>query len=176
LLEPAKRASEAITREATMGRVAVVMVLTVAAITASTLILDSRHERTAVLGQVRAEHEELIRRMSQMEQMLMSTTNREGAVAPARAELSMDAAPTHDHSAESATADQRAAHEEGTQAGNALVDNAIAAGAWNPSDFGVFVSATRNLSVQEQSKMLERLTTAINANRVRIVSPLGGPE
>jgi len=159
-----------------MGRVAVVIALSVAAITAATLILDSRHERTAVLEQVRAEHEELIRRMSQMEQMLTSTVNRERAVAPAKAELSMDAAPTHDHPVENTTADQRAAHEEGTRAGNALVDNAITAGAWNPSDFGVFVSATRNLSVQEQSKLLERLTTAINANRVRIVSPLGGPE
>jgi hypothetical protein len=159
-----------------MGRVAVHIVLTLAAVTAATLILDSRHERTEVHEQVRAEHEELIRHLSQMEQMLTSAVNREGAVVPVRAEPSVDAAPTHDHSAQSATSDQRVAHEEGMRAGNALVDNAITTGAWNPSDFGVFASATRNLSVQEQSKMLERLTTAINADRVRIVPPHGGTE
>jgi hypothetical protein len=155
--------------ETALRRGALVVVLAVAATTAATLLVVRQHERDAALEQVLAEHEELMRHMSQMEQMLSASLHRDRAVAPGQPQRSAGApsAPAG-RSAESATAEQREAHEERVRAGNSFVDNAIASGVWNPSDFGDFVIATRNLSAEERGKMLERLTIAINTDRVRL--------
>jgi hypothetical protein len=67
----------------------------------------------------------------------------------------------------SAMPEKRAAREEGLRAGNEMVDQAIAAGVWNPSDFAALGAATRELSGEERAQIMARLSAAINADRVR---------
>jgi hypothetical protein len=150
-----------------MKNVAAVILLFLAATTAATLIVHSRGERDAALQEARAEHEELIRHLGQIERLLTVAPHRDITVAPVPAAAPADQVSTRRESlAESPTAAQHAAHEERLRAGNAFVDDAIASGTWSPSDFEAFVTATRDLGPEERARMLERLTTAINTDQV----------
>jgi len=140
---------------------------------AATLIVHSSHERTEALEQAveqaRAQHEELMRHLGRIEQMLSIAQDRD--ITPAVGQTPMSAgavSASHEASAAaSATPEKRAAREEGLRAGNEMVDQAIAAGVWSPSDFAALGAATRELSGEERAQIMARLSAAINADRVR---------
>src|SRR5882724_8543006 len=139
---------------------------------AATLIVHSSHERTEALEQAveqgRAQHEELMRHLGRSEQMLSIAQDRD--ITPAVGQTPMSAgavSASREGSAASATPEKRAAREEGLRAGNEMVDQAIAAGGWSPSDFAALGAATRELSGEERAQIMARLSAAINADRVR---------
>jgi hypothetical protein len=91
------------------------------------------------------------------------------AAAADRQQVAKDAVSVRrDSSVDRAGAERTTAHEMSLRAGNAFVDNAIANGTWDPSNLGDFLTATPNLSEDERTKMLERLTTAVNTDRVHL--------
>ena len=151
-----------------MRGVAVVTGLVVEAMAATTLIVHSSHERTEALEQARAQHEELIRHLGRIEQMLSVAQDRDTTPAAGQTHMSTGAlSASHEGSAASAAPEKRAAREEDLRAGNEIVDQAIAAGVWSPSDFAALGGATRDLSGEERAQIMARLSAAINADRVR---------
>jgi hypothetical protein len=153
-----------------MKSVAATVVTTIAAMVAATLIIQSRQEQAAVLEQVRAEHEDLMRHLSRMEQTLSIALNQDRVSALGQSHVPLDAGPVpHAGSPERSMAEQRTAgHEERVRAGNAFIDGAIVSGTWRQSDFKDFMAATRDLSGDERAQMLERVTKAINTDRMHI--------
>jgi hypothetical protein len=153
-----------------MRGVAVVTGLVVAAMTAATLIVHSSRERTEALEQARAQHEELVRHLERIEQMILIVRNRDTTLAADQPHVSTGAlsASPEQSAAADATPEKRAAREEGLRAGNAIVDQAIADGLWGVSDFAALGAATRELSGEERAQIMERLAVAINADRVRL--------
>jgi hypothetical protein len=135
--------------------------------------VHSSHERTEALEQAveqaRAQHEELMRHLGRIEQMLSIAQDRDTtSAAVGETHMSTGAVcASREGSAARAMPEKRAAREEGLRAGNEMVDQAIAAGVWNPSDFAALGAATRELSGEERAQIMARLSAAINADRVR---------
>src|SRR5258708_40000697 len=99
---------------------------------AATLIVHSSHERTEALEQAveqaRAQHEELMRHLGRIEQMLSIAQDRDTtSAAVGQTPMSTGAVSvSREDSAARATPEKRAAREEGLRAGNEMVDQAIA--------------------------------------------------
>jgi len=155
-----------------MKHVAAVIVL-IAAVTAATLVVRGQNERIAALERARAEGGELVRHLDTIEKMLAIALDRDGSSAAhsARNATSSGNAPREPSAASAPqthlSPEQRAAHEEALRAGNAIVDRAIAAGLWNPTDFATLGAATKDLSGEERAQIMARLSAAINADQVR---------
>src|SRR5689334_10791585 len=154
-----------------MNRVAAVSFVALAALAAATFIARGVHERTVALDQLRTEQVRLAGQLGRIEQMLAVALKREATdtatplPAPSAQEDSGSRAPIKPTDSER---DDPQARDALLEAGNAVVDRAIASGVWRLSDFDAFVAATRGLSAEENGRIMARLSAAINANQVRI--------
>jgi hypothetical protein len=158
---------------AVMRRVAISTVLVAAVAGAAALFVYERNATT--IEQARAEHDEMVRHMMRMEELLQSVArNRTGQAAVptpvlpvARGSSTPSAGEPGATPEAGTTPTERAAHEESVRSGNAFVDHIIASGHWNMSEMNNFLSATRGLSGGERGQMMARLAAAVNANQVR---------
>ncbi len=156
-----------------MKQVAVLAMLIVTAATAATLLIQSSRERAASFEQTRSQHEELMRRLARLEQML-ATTSATDAIPTAVPEGSPSAsASARERSPKDvARADidpqKLAERTEHIHAGNAIVDRAIQTGRWSLADVASFGSATSGLNGEESAAIMARLSAAINADQVQL--------
>jgi hypothetical protein len=153
-----------------MTRVAAIIGLAIATMMAATLFWHIAGERSA-LNQARAQQEELVRHLQQIEQTLSALGRSTIVAANPQTSISAPAAPHDNSSKDAAKADatsaDRTVHEEALREGNAIVERAIANGVVSPADFNALGIATMQLSGEQRIQMMARLAAAINADRVQ---------
>jgi hypothetical protein len=137
-----------------------------AAATAGALIVHNSHEQSAHIEQVQDQLQQLVQHMGKLERALANT--------PSRSEHSQTSASVVTEPVTQATAGKPAtnaandvARQEGIQAANTLVDQAIQSGQWGSADLAAFGAASHALSGDEQTAILARLAAAMNRGQVR---------
>ena len=151
-----------------MTRVAAIIGLAISTMLAATLFWHISGERGA-LNQARAQQEEVVRHLQQIEQTLSALSRSTIVAANPQVSISVPSAP-HDNSskdAADATSADRKVYEEALREGNAIVDRAIANGVVSPADFNALGIATMQLSGEQRTQMMAQLAAAINADRVQ---------
>src|SRR5581483_4068132 len=132
-----------------MKSTAAIAMLIFAGAMLTALFIQSSRERAASCEQARSQHEELMRRLARLEQILAAVPAERGdeTHAAASAGLARDTSSTRERSTRApapADADPRtrAEHTERIQAGNTVIDRAIESGRWAPTDVAAFGVAT----------------------------------
>jgi hypothetical protein len=153
-----------------MTRAAAIIGLAISTMMAATLFWHISSERGA-LNQARAQQEELVRHLLQIEQTLSALGRSASVAANPQMPSSVPSAPrdnsTKDAAKADATSADRTVREEALREGNAIVDHALAIGVVTPADFNALGIATRQLSAEERTQMMAQLAAAINADRVQ---------
>lgn len=153
-----------------MTRVAAIIGLAISTMLAATLFWHISAERSA-LNLARAQHEELVHHLQQIEQTLSVLGRSTIVAANPQIPISVPCVPHDNSTKDAAKADATSAdptvREEALREGNAIVDRALANGVVTPADFNALGIATMQLSGEERTQMMARLAAAINADRVQ---------
>jgi hypothetical protein len=150
-----------------MKQVAAVAVVVLAAATVATLIVHNSREQTARFEQVQDQLQQLVQHMGKLEQALANTAGRSEHSQTRASVVTAPVTSAPAGKAATATPENDAARQEGFQAANALVDQAIQSGQWGSAELLAFGAAGHALSGDEQTAILARVSAAMNRGQVR---------